>query len=386
MRLGWTAGLRVAMPDAKIEMVGVGGPPCLQFGAYTKIDFSLYDLVIFDTIPNDEEIEDRGFRHDFVTRVFFELISTFSSKSKLIVLGITNERYLDSASSTYEARRKAATACGAQFVDTRQLISRYGRALVAEGESLYRDQAHPNLKIAALIGFLLGQSFLDPKVHSLSYGNSADFSRSFSTLDTATILPYRNIIAKKNSIFDEGFVEALPGDKINIPDDWECLGFYLDRADTKCRMELHYKNGRILTTRLLYQDIPGRFAMAFYPFREYDELSHVVVVPRLEIEPEFPEHWNSLPNRILFGKFVLWNGSSRASIPDHKFDGTNIIHDIIEERLSGHLTHWKQSFGTLNPLYFQSLLEKSEELTLDLSAAESQRLQTLLQAMRSKLM
>lgn len=58
LRKGWVAGLRDALPEAKIENLSVGASPGIQFALNIGIDFSSYDVVLLDSIPNDEEYQE----------------------------------------------------------------------------------------------------------------------------------------------------------------------------------------------------------------------------------------------------------------------------------------------------------------------------------------
>ena len=55
LKNGYVSGLKRALPNASWTSLSSGASPGIQFSKYAKMDFTSYDLVVLDSVPNDEQ-------------------------------------------------------------------------------------------------------------------------------------------------------------------------------------------------------------------------------------------------------------------------------------------------------------------------------------------
>src|ERR1043165_9166147 len=85
---GYIGGLLAQLPaGTTLTNRPIGHSPGTQFAHYGAMDFAAFDLVIFDSIANDEIfVEDVG-GWEIMRDLYYELFSTIASQTRLVVVG-----------------------------------------------------------------------------------------------------------------------------------------------------------------------------------------------------------------------------------------------------------------------------------------------------------
>lgn len=233
-------GFKNSLPDSIIENASIGASPGIQFASALDQDFSVYDYVIFDSVPNDEEYQYkcRGYSHiDFSTRVIFDICSTIAAQTRLIVLGISTKDHLYKESAVYSNRRKIAQSCGSQFLDIRALIIKNSETLIqaTHASDLYDPHpAHPLPAIMRTVGEAFGESLKYFKFDRI--GHSTSYKQKYLTIDAAKLSGVA-VTNKRTSIVAEDFAELFEHDTVEFNADLPCIGFYLNHSATNALVE-----------------------------------------------------------------------------------------------------------------------------------------------------
>jgi hypothetical protein len=233
---GWVTGLRHTLPEAVIKNMSIGASPGIQFGVHASIDFSEYQFVFFDSIPNDEQFlygTIGGSRLSFSNRVLFEIFQTISLQTNLIILGFCLERFLTDPSGQFSSVVWLAALSSGQFVDVRRLLSTFGASILGHS-SLYGDgPTHPQtdfaFEVGAAIGFELDQFRTPPKASGLK-----NWAGNFSTWvpdETWQHFPRHKL---STSLLAETFSKLSAGDRFSLFPDRRCIGFYINMRGTSC--------------------------------------------------------------------------------------------------------------------------------------------------------
>ena len=101
LKRGWVYGLSEALADAEIHNLSVGMSSYVQFAARMRIDFSAYDYVFFDSIPNDEALAREIGTDEFYYLLLKRILSTISAQSRLIIFGFCWKRYVLNTTKGY---------------------------------------------------------------------------------------------------------------------------------------------------------------------------------------------------------------------------------------------------------------------------------------------
>ena len=232
------------MPEADITNISIGASPGLQFAAEFDRDFSVYDFVFFDSVPNDEEYSSRnkGYSSDeFVSEIIYDICAKIASQSQLIVLGICTQASFYKESVTYSRRRSIAALCKAHFIDTRNIFKAHAQYLMlaTKASSLYDiHPAHPYPPMMKIVGSAIAESLKklsqqDKNIssHTLTLNNKymKVSSEAFNVGSPKTL---------SNSLLTETFSVLTETDCLEFSTPNRCLGFYLNHAATNTKLEL----------------------------------------------------------------------------------------------------------------------------------------------------
>lgn len=244
LRGGWVDGLRHALPDCEIQNRSIGASPGIQFCALLDTDFSQYDYVFFDSIPNDEEYQytNRGYSDiEFTTEILHEIFSTVTLSSQLIVLGICTKRFFDNESEVYSLRRCLAYACGAEFIDTREILRNHSGFFARRSgvRNLYDTHpSHPLPQHMFLIGRLIGS--LLGKVTTPSERIGRCHRERYSVWHSSqAVLSGLRIVHRSNSLLSEDFVLLSDNEELGFDNEGSCIGFYVNYRGTNATITLH---------------------------------------------------------------------------------------------------------------------------------------------------
>jgi len=240
---GWATGLQRALPDAKIDNWSAGASPGIQFAEILSHDLDVYDVVIFDSLPNDEEYDANphwwgtlGYSSpEFVDEIFYQILSTIACHCPLIILGITSKDYMSSPSNTFLRRKNLADRLGCPFLDVRALLEYHQCARGLSADDLYEDHpAHPKREIAHQIGFFLGNDLQANPVSPPLY-SATDFSQEFTTINTF-VSPHSSKRHYRNSRMDVDATIIPAGDKIQLNGQGLLIGLSLNAKHTNCAL------------------------------------------------------------------------------------------------------------------------------------------------------
>jgi hypothetical protein len=119
---GWVAGFKQAYPDAEVQNASIGASPGLQFAYWLDKSIEAYDLVIFDSIINDEYLLKYIGTKAYQDQLMFEILSTLASRTKLVVLGFSRRKHRTADSDEYKSRKIISKKVGAQFVGFHDMV------------------------------------------------------------------------------------------------------------------------------------------------------------------------------------------------------------------------------------------------------------------------
>lgn len=279
---GWVDGFRAAAPGCMIKNLSIGASPGIQFSSILHTDFSQYDYVFFDSVPNDEEYQylTQGYSDvEFSTGILYEIFSTISAESRLIVLGICNKRYLSQESQVYSLRRSLAAACGAEFIDIRQLFVACSGFFVRRSgvRDLYDDHpSHPLPQHMFYIGDLIGRCLLQlPVVGELSgkcYRDRYSVWHASSVNDASL-----NIVERSNSLFRESFALLVEAESLDFYEYGTCIGFYLNYRGTSGVVSLLGADMEEVFHINLFGEVDERILKIFVPVPDGKGISKILV-------------------------------------------------------------------------------------------------------------
>jgi hypothetical protein len=242
LKNGWVAGLRHALPGAAIENRSVGASPGVQFALAAQIDYSIYDVVFFDSVPNDQEILsltvlDTAGKSRLWEAVLYDLCSIISSQTCLIVIGFCHRNFLSSPCAVYSSRECIAQLLGVQFIDVRGILKRLMEAGAGSPADIYEEHpAHVREPLAFAIGRHVGTLLrIQPTLLAKS--------RVASPLPDRFVTLWAEDMGQPTQLYSNSFlelrtIELKEGYELPLPEGLHCLGFSLDIARTHCCLQL----------------------------------------------------------------------------------------------------------------------------------------------------
>ena len=119
---GWVSGLSEALGGGLVDNLSVGMCPSTRFAAHSDIDIERYDVVFFDSVPNDDVLLnntlDEAILDDLLGQIFHEI----SRRAPLIVMGFCFKDSLNAPSAAFQRHRRLCAAAGGHFIDVRDLV------------------------------------------------------------------------------------------------------------------------------------------------------------------------------------------------------------------------------------------------------------------------
>jgi hypothetical protein len=328
LRKGWVAGLRDAFPEAQIDNLSVGASPGIQFALSIGLDFTSYDVVFLDSVPNDEEYQQvphfsgtLGYSSEaFVDRIMFEIASTIAAETCLVVVGFCRKNNLESPSSVYRSRILIAQAAGAQFLDLRQLLLQFGPRVIGKGKDLYEEHpAHPQSPISYFFGSLIGEALIAAARgkggFSLGKNNAArSYRHNFHAwvaddhVDASKLRLYQNSLLRENYYLireNEAHDISLPG---------ICIGFNINAPATSCVVGLHSNDRKSIDISCFYDCRDGGFMKIFVPIPHGMALDRLTVTaasakPAMRGLLSKPTPQPNTPTALALSRLAFWTGT-----------------------------------------------------------------------------
>jgi hypothetical protein len=262
--------------------LSVGASPGIQFAALLHTDFSQYDYVFFDSVPNDEvyQYTTQGYSEvEFSTGILYELFSTISAESRLVILGVCNKKYFKQESRIYSLRRSLAASCGAEFIDVRQLMLAYSVFFVRRSGVVDLYDTHPSHPLPQhmfFIGGLIGRCLLQlPVVGELSgkcYRDGYSVWRASSMIGAGL-----NVVERSNSLLKESFALLVNGESLDFNEPGMCVGFYLNFRGTNAVASLLDADLKEVFHINLFGGVDDRIMKVFVPVPNGRVISKILV-------------------------------------------------------------------------------------------------------------
>ncbi|MFY9995073.1 MAG: glycosyltransferase family 2 protein [Leclercia sp.] len=342
LKNGWSYGLRDALKGHEVVSMSVGASPGIQFAEKMSMDFTQYDHVFFDSIPNDEEyaFKAKGYSStERNERVMYEIFSTIASQTSLIVLGFTNSWCFDEESTIYASRKELAHQVGAQFIDIRKILTIFldGNSI----ESIYEPHpAHPKREFSYKIGEAIGsalQSFVfNRSVNCVNYKENFIADEVWASYEQAKV--FSNSLLKMNVIPEKN------GFTLKTQESHACLGFYVNSYSTHCNMFYSERNGTRHSLRLIYKQNreDGKFLKVFVPLQDSPRISNITIGGHLNEEcnsffPVMTYHDSNPLQEIHLSSLLYWDDYSLGeNVETYKNSDSDFLHlnNIIAQDVS----------------------------------------------------
>jgi len=258
MKPGYIGSLQKVLPHATIVNLSIGASPSFQFAAHCQDDLTEYDAIILEGIVNDEcNLFRLAGSHEYASELLFEIYSTFSHASKLIVMGLCNKQYVyGEVSDVWKLHRSIATEVGAHFLDCPAFI-RDNEHLMKDGPA-YRDEHHPSGEMAHCLGLALAWYVTNkPRNYDVR-----SFKDNFMTIFADKLPGCPRSYHKSNSLTSDNFALLEENETLTLnADGFGIVGLYLDITNT--RGFLHVPAPRKRDIRLFYQPHNEGFELKF---------------------------------------------------------------------------------------------------------------------------
>lgn len=334
--------------DYNIVNLSIGASPGLQFGAFLNKNLKDFKYIIFDSLPNDEQYsyDTHGYDERLGTgRVLFEILSTISNKSNLIIMGFCLKHYLYNKTNVYEMRRKMAYAVNAHFIDIAEMLKYYNIADPVLS-NIYEDHpAHPKASISYGIGKIIGKKIKTNSFKNRS-GKSIDYSKNFYVKRISDFSDKYKTVHCSNSLTSDNFSEIPSGEIIKF-NPANIVGFYVNSSATNCRVSLKYKEKCIFSMFLNFP-LKRKFLKLFIPtptiamvdsivIENLDQLKKEDIKPRMTLEAKSNTIIDKINNKInnlyiqkiQISEILFWNANQEKVLEEK-----NIISDYEAEKVS----------------------------------------------------
>ena len=367
LKNGYVSGLKRALPNASWTSLSSGASPGIQFSKYAKMDFTSYDLVVLDSVPNDEQyaLQTPGYSYNNQNkRILLEVVSTISSQTKLIVLGIAIRDFFAKPSAIYTDRENLANNMGAQFIDFSSLLKVY--------QYLYDDvysnhPAHPKDEISNKIGYYLGVAISHHYDHITNRAECVDYSKNFEIVSTH--LNEGEIRNYKNSLTEAQYLECEKGNTVSISTQKKLIGFFVNGFQTNTFIQLTADNGAVLTVPLLYKRMEKGFLNLFAPLATFQTIKTLTVVDQyegvLQFKPRMTTGKRDIHTpKLQLGSFIHWDSEDESNLTaynkvsnsNHLVLSDTVKNSVTDEVLKAIQASYTQSSGLTKIRYFFKLL------------------------------
>ncbi|MBD8496256.1 hypothetical protein [Pseudomonas syringae] len=297
---GWVDGLKISCPDCIITNLSIGASPGIQFASKINLDYSLYDYVFFDSVPNDEDYQYSNIGYsdiEFTTTILKEIFTTISYQTQLIILGICNKANLHQESSIFSARRLLAEACDAYFIDFRYILKKYTDFFVCRSGSIDLYDTHPSHPLPEhmkYIGEVIGRGLSSLPPNKINSFNS--YSQMYSMWTALTDAPADvSIVKKSNSFLTEFFANLEAGMTLDIPHEGDCIGFYVNYHETNACISILNSNNIELRALNVFSPPNDRFIKIFVPIPNGANMYRISISDTPRSDAYTPNMFSSTP-------------------------------------------------------------------------------------------
>lgn len=339
-RNGWVKGLSDRLVDSEVSNLSIGASPGLQFSVFARMDFSVYDYVFFDSLPNDEEyfLKTNSFKnYNFYNEIYFEFLSTIASQTKLVIIAIPLLATLHNTTIIYRTRELLARRLGAQFLCFKHIIENINAFSNSLIDNLYDMDPHPTEFIANFIGSMVAQVLEDEQSKS-SLGFMSDninYSENFIIRNVSEEYAEDKKYEIKNSLFQETFAFLNQDDEIKISEPMTLIGFYINKKNTKSHLKL-MSGHETAASISLYRDIDlSSFLKIFIPSPVNTQNDRIVIDYEAPTDSSVPLTYHPQVSKKIAEHPVLsistlcfWRPSGTKWVKDVRqtFDARRITH------------------------------------------------------------
>ena len=344
MRLGWTLGLQEALPGARIENLAIGGSPGVQFAAQMGKDFSQYDAVFVDSLPNDEVYAGTpGYSSEgFVNAVMAQIYATIAAQTRLVVVNFTNKQFLHRKSRRNRQADSLARSCGAHLLDIAHVIRSFEAEFTALHTDLYESIPHPHRDLARSIGFCLGKAIAANGLGRLREATS--HAGHFSLIGPDEYAAPDRLQLFSNSVMSEKFAMLDERDVLEFDGSRGiCLGFYANYAGTSCSVNMasfpdEEGNARTVSIVINRDLTPAKTLKIFVPVPDGIRLRTLSVTQaplHAEFRPRITRRIGVPPHSVLaMSSLVFWSGEAGPAEANRAEDAdaaTRLTFDVCRE-------------------------------------------------------
>lgn len=313
---GYVAGLKSSLSSATFINYSSGASPGLQFLKYMRDDFKVFDLVIFDSVPNDEQygLRTKGYKYDtYYRQMLFEMFSTISAETRLIVVSIALRNFLDKQSKVYSDREVISNLAGAQFIDFSEALSLYN---TIDPDVYSEHPAHPKSALAFKIGAYLGES-IKKNLEKIPRMQLCKTYRHNFYVDEKHIINAgamkRNY---KNSFMSAEYLEMLTGQSLKIDGSKKLIGFFVNASKTNASIQFTNKKQESIRANLFYRRKNEGFLNLFFPMQDYQHITSITVQDSPSNTPTFrprltQESRDSQEQILNLGSLIFWESNEK---------------------------------------------------------------------------
>lgn len=312
---GWVDGLKSSLPSANIKNLSIVASPGIQFGLRLGENFTKYDYVFFDSIPNDELLyyESSGYSESSESeRIIFEILSTIASESRLIVLGFCLKNNLEKQTSLFKSRLAITDYLEAQFIDIPRILKVFRD--IGNFQDLYEEHpAHPLLELSFKIGFLIGENIKNSKIFNISRTalNYRSNFYSWSQANAPLSIPRKKF---SNSLTSQEFVEINSDDQIHFDSQKKLIGFYLNFNETYCNAHF-IRDNLNFDLNLYFNRCPVDFVTIFVPIPIYEKVTYLFIdmqESKFSINPCYSVKKDIFSPVLQLSDVLFWSGAAKG--------------------------------------------------------------------------
>lgn len=286
---GWTYGLRKILPEADITNKSIGASTGIQFSTLYEMDFSYYDYVFFDSIPNDQEyfsVKNDEIYYSFFSLIIKSIMEKISLQSNLIVLCVNRKEFLQEEKNDfiYTDRLFLSSELGAFFIDIKTIINYYINKYEISKEIMYDcHPSHPEMSFMYNIGNSIGKLILENNINKEKFKITSEFKSIYSN---SSFLKKFESKRFKNSLINEEFF-ILDNENCILFDNNRdyIIGFYINARNTNCFVSIQDENQKKYSISLCYGNSEGILKL-FVPIPKMIKVSKLVVKNKIDFDEE----------------------------------------------------------------------------------------------------
>ena len=234
LKNGWLAGFKAVFPF-DVYNWSRGASTGTYVAAYLDHDFSQYDYVICDSLPNDQEYyyANKSFKGDIrdLNMLLFQIYSTIASQSNLIVLGIPLISMINAEDEISKTRKDICSAIGALYVDVGAYIKHCSVENDVNVYSLYETMTHPAQYFMYFFGKSLGEliqsgKYTCAKTDAISYR----YNFLIENIDECEVK-----FVRSNSLMTAEFSQVM--DDVELKP-YPLIGFFISKYDSNSYLNI----------------------------------------------------------------------------------------------------------------------------------------------------